>query len=90
MTGIEETSSISSIIGFNSFGPSEQFTPNASTPKPSTTFTNVKGSVPVKVRLFCSKVIVTKTGKSLFSFTASIAALTSYKSVIVSNNTTST
>ena len=78
------------IIGFNSLGPKEQFTPNTSTPNPSTTFTKVNGSVPVKVLLFCSNVIVTKTGKSLFSLTAKIPAFTSYKSVIVSNKTAST
>lgn len=39
---------------------------------------------PTKVRPVASKVIVTQTGRRVFSFAASTAALTSYRSLIVS------
>ena len=43
----------------------------------------------MKVLIFCSNVIVATIGRSLFSLAASTAALTSKRSVIVSNTTRS-
>ena len=40
--------------------------------------------VPTKVRPLASKLMVTQTGRSAFSFAASTAALTSYRSLMVS------
>ena len=40
--------------------------------------------VPTKLRPEASKVIVVQTGRQLFSFAARTAALTSYKSLMVS------
>ena len=74
-----------SIIGYNSFGPKEQFTPMTSAPKPSNVLITISGVEPVRVLPDLSNVIVINTGLSLFSFTASKAALASYKSVKVSN-----
>ena len=79
----------SSITGSNSLGPSEQFTPSASTPSPAAVSANADIWQPVNVRIFSSKVIVVITGSELFSFAASTAALTSSRSVIVSNTTRS-
>ena len=44
---------------------------------------------PVKVRPVSSKDMVTRTGRSVFSLTASSAALASYRSVMVSMATRS-
>ena len=79
----------SSITGSNSFGPSEQLTPMASTPSPSRV-SAIDGTIhPVNVLLFISNVIVHIIGRSEFSFAASTAAFTSSRSVIVSNTTRS-
>ena len=77
MTGTVATFKISLIIGVNSIGPKEQLTPNTSTFNPSKTLTIVIGSQPDKVLKLLSNVIVTKTGKLLFSLTAKIPALAS-------------
>ena len=75
---------ISSTIGIKSFGPKEQFTPIASTPKPSSVRHMAETEQPVNVRLFSSNVIVVITGRLEFSFAAKTAAFVSNKSVIVS------
>ena len=75
---------ISLIISSISFGPKEQFTPKASTPNPSSVIAILPGVHPVNVLPSASKLIVQNTGKLVFSFAAKIAALISYKSVIVS------
>ena len=79
----------SSTTGYNSSGPNEQLTPSASTPSPSIVSAIEDTWQPVKVLIFCSKVIVQIIGSSVFSFAASTAALSSNKSVIVSNTMTS-
>ena len=65
------------MMGVNSIGPNEQFTPKTSTFNPSKTLTIVKGSQPESVRRLLSYVMVTNTGRSLFSLTAKIPAFTS-------------
>ncbi len=75
----------SSTKGTSSSGPREQLIPNASTPSPVSVSAIAATVVPVKVRPEASKLIVVQTGSSLFSFAASTAAFTSYKSVMVSN-----
>ena len=67
-----------------SLGPSEQLNPNASTPSPVSTVAMEGIVVPVKVLPPASKLIVTHTGREVFSLAASSAALASYKSVKVS------
>ena len=84
ITGIVALLIIFSTIGTNKSGPSEQFTPIASAPNPCNVTTILSGKHPVKLLPFSSKVIVQKTGKLVFSFAASNAALISYKSIIVS------
>ena len=76
--------SISLTVGSSSFGPSEQFTPSASTPKDESATAAVFASVPRKVLPSLSKVMVAAIGKSEFSFAARIAALISSKSDMVS------
>ena len=71
--------------GSSSFGPREQLTPIASTPSPSRVNAIDCTDTPVNVLWFISNVIVTMTGRSEFSFAASTPALTSSRSVIVSN-----
>ena len=56
----------------------------ASAPRPSSVRAMEATVQPVKVRPRSSKDMVTNTGKSVFSFTASSAALASYRSVMVS------
>ena len=73
------------ITGSNSFGPSEQFTPSASTPSPLKVSAIDGIEQPVNVLWFISNVIVVIIGRSEFSFAARTAALHSSKSVIVSN-----
>ena len=68
---------ISATTGSSSSGPSEQLTPSASTPKPVSVSAAAAGETPVKVRPPRSKVMVARTGLSLFSFAASTAALSS-------------
>ena len=89
MTGRLVHFASSSITGSNSFGPSEQLTPIASTPSPDTVSAKADIWHPVNVRIFSSNVIVVIIGSELFSFAASTAALTSKRSVIVSNTTRS-
>ena len=68
----------------NSFGPSEQFTPKALTPKLVNVFATISGLEPVRVLSVLSKVIVAYIGRFVFSFKAKIQALISYKSENVS------
>ena len=77
ITGSEVREHILSRTGKSSSGPREQLTPIASAPIPSSTATMHSGETPVKVRIFDSKVIVTRTGLSEFSLAARTAALTS-------------
>ena len=77
MMGTSVHLEISSTIGTRSLGPREQLTPSASTPRPQRVRHIAETEQPVKVRPFSSKVIVTKTGRSLFSFAARTAALVS-------------
>ena len=67
-----------------SSGPREQLTPTASTPSPSNTRAMDAGVQPVKVRPVPSKLMVTKTGRSVTSFAASTAARVSARSLMVS------
>ena len=70
-------------------GPREQFSPMASAPSPSSVRAMEDRVQPVKVRPSASKDMVTNTGRRVFSFTASRAALASYRSVMVSMDTRS-
>ena len=74
----------SSTTGISSLGPSEQFTPIASTPSPPMVRASAETLHPVKVRLFSSKVIVVIIGSSEFSLAAITAAFSSSRSVMVS------
>ena len=74
----------SSMIGNNSLGPSEQFTPIASTPRPSRVNAIADIEQPVKVLPFSSKVMVHIIGRLEFSLAHNTADFNSYKSVIVS------
>ena len=73
------------LVNFNNWGnsfciwagPSPQLKPMASAPKPSTIKAAAATSPPVKSLPSISKVKVTTTGKSQFSFAAKIAALVS-------------
>ena len=83
--GSDDTSRILFTNGSSSLGPSEQFTPIASTPRLSSVMAMDSTSVPVKVLPFGSKVIVTQTGSFVFSLAASTPAFTSKRSVCVSS-----
>ena len=74
------------IIGKSLSGPNEQLTPRASANAPAVN-ANASTGQPVKVLPFSSKVILHITSSLVFSFTASNAALSSYKSLIVSMTT---
>ena len=74
----------SRIMGRISLGPREQLMPMASAPSPSSTAAMEATVQPVKVRPFSSKLMVTNTGSSVFSFAASSAARVSFRSVMVS------
>ena len=63
--------------------------PTASAPSPSKVTAAQSTLTPAKVRPFSSKVMVQKTGRELFSFTASKAAFSSSRSVMVSSTTKS-
>ena len=84
ITGVFVKAKILLMMGINSFGPNEQFTPSTSTPNASKESAMISGSVPVKVLPSSVKVIVTKIGRSLFSFAANTAARISARSDIVS------
>ena len=70
-------------------GPRLQFMPTASAPRLSASVTAASMLPPVRSLPVESKVYVTTTGRSQFSFAASSAALTSYVSLIVSISTRS-
>jgi butyryl-CoA dehydrogenase len=65
-------------------GEREQLIPIAATPRRSAVTAKLSGRHPVNVLPLLSNVIITKTGSFVFSLTARTAALTSYKSLIVS------
>ena len=84
ITGRRVFSHSSCTRGRRRSGPREQFRPMASAPNPSRVRA-MEGMVqPVKVRPEASKDMVTKAGRPAASFTASRAALASYRSVMVS------
>ena len=64
-------------MGSSSFGPREQLKPSASTPSPVRVRAMAGTVTPTKVRPVASKVMVTHTGRRVFSFAASTAAFTS-------------
>ena len=65
-------------------GPRPQLKPMASAPSPSKRATAAAMSPPVRSLPFSSKIIVTNTGREVFSFAASSAAFASYVSLMVS------
>ena len=87
--GVEVYFKISCTNGSICRGPSPQLKPIISTPKPSSVNSAVGISAPVKSFPFSLKIMVTTTGKSLFSLAASTAALISYRSPMVSISTKS-
>ena len=63
--------------------------PSASAPRPRAVAAKLSTVQPVKVRPSASKLMLASTGRSQFSFTASRAAFSSYRSVKVSTTTRS-
>ena len=63
--------------GSISAGPSPQFRPRASTPRPSSSAVTLSGVPPVSIRAFSSKAAVAMTGRAQFSFAARTAAFSS-------------
>ena len=90
MIGISATDAISSTIATIVSGPAEQFTPTASAPSDCKTTIAAFGVVPYIVLLSPAKVIVTITGKSQVSLTASTAARHSCRLIMVSTTNKST
>ena len=84
MTGRRVFSHSSFSSGASRSGPSEQFSPIASAPRPSSVRAMEATVQPVKVRPPASKDMVTNTGRWAASLAASRAALASYRSVMVS------
>ena len=65
-------------------GPSEQLMPTALAPRPRAVTPKLSTVQPVKGRPPASKLMLAKIGRPLFSFAASRAAFSSYRSVKVS------
>ena len=89
ISGLSVQSASSRTSGISSAGPREQLKPIASTPRPSSVSAIAGTVTPRNVRPVASNVIVTQTGRRVCSFAASTAALTSYRSLIVSITTRS-
>ena len=83
-TGVELTASMRPTTSVICAGASEQLTPSASTPRPSSTATAASGEVPVMVLPSSPNTSVASTGSEQLSFAAMIAAFISYMSFIVS------
>ena len=84
ITGTLHLLQILSRIGAISSGPKEQLRPIASAFSPSSVRIIASGETPWNVLPFSSKLIVQRTGLSLFSLQAKSAVFISSKSVIVS------
>ena len=77
ITGMWERAQIASTMGSSCTGPSEQLTPRAATPSPSSVITMESIPAPKKVRPPSSKLMVANTGRVQWSFTARSDALSS-------------
>ena len=88
-TGRWVARSISSRAGPSSRGPTEQLSPTPSAPRAVRVTAAAAGSTPKKVLPSAPKVMVASTGRRVFSFAASRAALASSRSPMVSMSTRS-